>query len=264
MSFPLPPAPELPRRYPLRGRRVGDSRTETRARLSAEVPRIPWDRFVRNVFHWNKGEHVGLVGPTGQGKTTLLTAILPFRPFVAVFATKPHDETMDKLIRSGYEKITSWPARGTVDPRDMPRRVLWPDATRIDSSELQKRVFKEAFARIYREGKWTVALDETWWFAEELNMRHEIRVFLQQGRSMGISLVAATQRSRFVPLEIYDQSTHLFLWRETDADNIRRTAAINARDSSLLREVLPNLEQFQVVYVNTRTGEMVRTRVPAP
>jgi hypothetical protein len=89
-------------------------------------------------------------------------------------------------------------------------------------------------------------------------------MYLLQGRALGLSLVAATQRPKFVPLEVYDQSTHLFFWRDNDENNLRRLAEINANNSRLLKFIIPNLERYQVLYVNTRTGDMARTRAPAP
>lgn len=232
------------------------------AMLATSAPRVPWDRFTRNVLDWQRGEHVALVGPTGQGKTTLLTHLLPLKHFVAVFATKPYDATMNTLIREGgYVKVPSWVKR---DPLDMPKRVVWPDATRIDSVPIQRTVFADAFQKIYRERNWTVGLDELWYMINVLKLDKEVRLYLLQGRSLGISLVAATQRPRFVPLEVYDQSTHLFFWRDNDESNLQRLGGINARSSHLIRQIIPNLERYQVLYVNTRTGDMYRTRAPAP
>lgn len=191
----------------------------------------------------------------------MLLNILPLKPFTVVFATKPKDETVNRLISQGYTRIPAW---RPMNPIDEPRRVLWPESRDIDSDAIQRSVFRDAFARIYREGGWTIALDEAWYMANVLNLQREMRMILLQGRSIGISLVSATQRPKYVPLEIYDQSTHLFFWRDNDRENLDRLAGINVASSDLLRRIIPNLERFQVVYVNTRTGEMVRTRAPAP
>jgi hypothetical protein len=200
-----------------------------------------------------------LIGPTGQGKTTMLMNLLPHHPFVVVFATKPKDKTMDRLLATGYTKMERWVS---LDPEQFPRRVVWPNATRLDSDEYQATVFHHAFMAIYREGGWTLAIDETWYMSNTLGLTRDIKQYLLQARSLEISLVCATQRPANVPLEIYDQSTHLFFWRDNDESNLRRLSGISWRSADLVRRLVSDLEPFQVLYVNTRTGEMCRTRCP--
>lgn len=239
-----------------------DTETRQQARVATEAPRIPWDVFVRETFQWRAGEHVGLIGPTGQGKTTMIENILPLHPFVVIFATKPKDETMDRFISQyGYSKMERWIK---LNPVDVPRRILWPDARKLNARSKQRDVFLDAFHKIYVEGGWTVALDELWVIINLLGLETEVRTYLQQARSLGISLVAATQRPAFVPLEVYDQSTHLMFWRDNDETNLRRLSGISYRSADLIRQIVSNLERFQVLYINTRTGNMARTRAPAP
>jgi len=256
MNFPV--FPMVPGPQGFRGN-AGLGENIRQARLSTEAPRVPWDIFIRDKFRWNQGEHVALIGPTGQGKTTLLTNLLPLHPYVVVFATKPRDESMDRLIRTGYLPIKRWQM---LDARDYPRRVLWPDAAQLDSVMQQKQVFHEAFLRIYREGGWTVAIDELWYVNNVLKLEMDVKLYLLQARALGISLLAATQRPAWVPLEIYDQSTHLFFWRDNDETNLRRLSGISFRSADLIRSIVSDLERFQVLYINTRTGEMYRTRSP--
>lgn len=236
--------------------RVQDMRM---AKLSTEAPRVPWDEFLTKYFRWEQGEHVALIGPTGQGKTTLLTNLLPLHPYVVVFATKPKDESMSRLIRTGYYPVKEWQR---LDPKQYPRRVLWPDAGQLDSVLTQKNVFHDAFQKIYREGGWTVAIDELWYIDNVLKLEMDVKLYLLQARALGISLLAATQRPAWVPLEIYDQSTHLFFWRDNDETNLRRLSGISFRSADLIRSVVSELEKFQVLYINTRTGQMFRTRAP--
>lgn len=225
------------------------------------APRIPWDKFAGGVLDWRQGEHVGLIGPTGQGKTNLLMNLLPLRQYVAVFATKPRDVSMDRLIASGYLRIEQW---SDIPPERAPRRVLWPNASSIDSEDRQKEIFNHAYGAIYREGGWAIVIDEGWYIADVLKLQRKMRTIWTQGRSLGISQVVATQRPRWVPLEMFDQSTHLFFWRDNDDENLRRISGLGAAPASAIRMLVSNLEKFQVLYVNTRNGSMCRTRAPAP
>ncbi len=115
---------------------------------------------------------------------------------------------------------------------------------------------------IYVEGAWTVAIDETWYIIQTLKMEREIKTYLLQARALGISLVCATQRPAYIPLEVYDQSTHLMFWRDNDESNLKRISGISWRSADLIRSVVADLDKHQVLYINTRTGEMLRTRCP--
>lgn len=241
---------------------LGYARDARMAKMATMAPRVPWDVFITEKFRWLPSEHVALIGPTGQGKTTLLTQLLPLHNYVTVFATKPRDESMDRLIREGgYARIDRWVP---LDPNQFPRRVVWPPAGNLDSVDLQRKVFHDAFLKIYREGGWTVAIDELWYFGNILNLSMDVKLYLLQARALDISLVVATQRPAWVPLEVYDQSTHLFFWRDNDENNLRRLSGISFRSADLIRSVVSDLEHYQVLYINTRTGEMCRTRAPKP
>ena len=234
---------------------------EFMAQLSRECPRVPWDEFVIDRLQWRAGEHFALIGPTGQGKTTMLMNLLPLHPYVTVFATKPKDETMADLVFSDhYVLLDHW---RDLDAKEYPKRVLWPDAHSLDSVDNQKKVFHDAFGQIFREGHWTLAVDETWYVANTLKLGTDLKLILMQARSMKICLICASQRPAYIPVEIYDQSTHLMFWRDNDETNLKRISGISWRSANFIRRIVANLEPHQVLYVNTRTGEMMRTRCPA-
>jgi len=89
MSYP--DRPDLPPRFNRRGSRhlraVQHSGLERDAQMAQHAPRVSWAEFWP-LFDWRQSEHVALIGPNGQGKTTLLISILPKRTYVAVLVTK--------------------------------------------------------------------------------------------------------------------------------------------------------------------------------
>lgn len=238
------------------------------ARMATSAPRVPWDVFYTTIFDPIPKEHIAIIGPTGNGKTVLQNAILPKFPFVTIFVTKPQDEIMQELVDSKqYVKMRQW---HKLSPTEVPRRVLWPDASDINAEARQREVFKYAMAAIFREAGrpkkkpvgWALAIDELWYIVNVLGLDREVKMFLLQGRSLGHSLIVATQRPSSVPLEVYDQSTHLFFFADNDRANLDRLAGINARSSSMVRLLVSNLERHQVLYINTRTRDMYRTKLP--
>jgi hypothetical protein len=136
----------------------------------------------------------------------------------------------------------------------------------------QHDVFEDAIEHIYAEGGrpkgnpigWAIGIDELWWFTNVLKLGTLLRLILQHARSAGITLIGATQRAAFVPTEFFSQPTHLFFFMTKDDNNLEKIGDINAGNKRLIRDLVSNLEQFQVLYINNITGQMARTRTPVP
>lgn len=223
---------------------------------SADVPLVRWSELAPRMA-WAQGEHVTLVGPTGQGKTTLLKSLLPMRTYVAVIATKPVDASLDALRRQGYVLIREWPPK-----RDTERVLLWPKIDRITDLPNQAAVIRDALGAIYTSGSWCVALDEARYVAEQLGARDLLQLLWLQGRSNKVSIVAATQRPRFLPIEAFSQATHLFLWRSRDRYDLDRLAGLGTIPTATIRNTIANLPPHTCLYVNTRDDTLAITRPP--
>lgn len=222
------------------------------------------------VFDWQQDEHVAEIGPTGTGKSNLTYQILPLRQYVTFFGTKPRDKTLEKFAtKGGFTRIYDWPPTKGKGPlkreltaEEMPKRLLWPTVQSLDSITKQREVFSKAFADIYAQGCWCVVWDEFWYMCTLLKLETEARVFLQQARANMISFVIGSQRPSRIPLEVFDQATHLFFSRDNDERNLKRISGVGWLAAKPIQELVAGLDEHQFLYINTRTGNMYRVTAP--
>jgi hypothetical protein len=236
------------------------------------APVLPWDDFRSYALDWRQDQHMGAVGPTDQGKTTLLYHLLDERKYVTYLSIKTHDKSLEAYAdQGGYERIDEWPPmkrRAGMRARpytaqEMPRRLLWPDATELDSEINQATQFNKALHDIYAQGGWCTVLDDYWYMAHILKFERTTKKMLANARSNDIPLVIAAQRpsgNRLV--ELFDQTTHLFFFRDNDEPNLKRISGVGSLSSRAIQGFVSNLEPFQALYINTRRGWMYRTRCP--
>lgn len=228
--------------------------------MRTDVPFVPWAEFLERWFVWRQGEHVSLIGPTGGGKTTLALEILPRREWAVAIGTKPKDDTLEALVRQ-----PGWVRQREFKPTARTKKiVLWPKATALRSQKHQAEVLSQAFDDIFAMHNWCIFADEVRYLCKSLGMQPLCESMWLQGRSIGISFVTATQRPAHVPLEMYSQATHVFLWQDSDRYNLRRLGEIGGVNTAAVVHTVPTLERHEVLYVDTRTRLLVRTRVDLP
>lgn len=219
-----------------------------------DTERVSWKLAISRM-DWRQGEHVTLIGPTGVGKTELMTALLEYHPFAVFLNTKRIDLTQQRLKAMGFRTIQ----RGQdLNPEIAPRYILSPPWPKKLSSEqldaLHRQEFINCLTRAFWQTGWTVAIDELEYVNRDLKIDSPVNKLLRQGRSQGNSMVLGTQRPRHVTLHAYEQATHLFIWKQSDLSNVKRAAELAGANQRELLEVIPTLDRHDVYYVNTVTG----------
>lgn len=221
--------------------------------------RVPWDELKDRIRRtWVQGQHVVACAPTGRGKTVLMQQLLPMRSHVAFFGTKVFDEEYDNLRKVyGFRRIEKWPP---PHPGFMDKVMLWPQPgeTISETKAIQKTAFRGALDKIFRQGKWTVCLDELHWMAHDLGLYNEIASMHHQGRSSGLTMIDGFQRPAFVPVIVYSSASHIFTWGTNYKDDLKKlssVAKIDALSANDLRETMGSLGEHEFVYVNVRDNK---------
>ncbi len=227
------------------------------------APEIPFDSFLAGLHeNWEVGHHLSALGRTGGGKTTCLVQVLDKPREVCVLLTKLTDPLFKKLQRRGYKLVTDlndWPSREWhpkvavhLPPRGLDRK----------SGERQASEIRKVLHRVWKQGDSVLYLDEIAELTDLLNLKTEMRAMYKEARSSGVSIVAGTQRPAWVPKEMYSQPRFLLFWRTNDRNDMKSYADMNGVDPEPVRQIVAQLDRYEMLAVDTDSGEMIRTRPP--
>ena len=212
------------------------------------------------IDEWEQGQHLVLLGKTGQGKTTLAFDVLERRheqreASVCVFVTKKRDETM---AREGWPVIKAWPPPYSV--RKKRRVVLWPTYSKASSYPRDVRpVFLNAIDEIMDEGNWTIYMDEASYLVQSIGLRTSMDELFTQSRSNGITLVAGSQRPVWVSRAQVSQPTWVAAFRIGDLDDAKRAGEVIGNRA--LAPTIMGLGVHHFLLANTVTDMAVVSKV---
>jgi len=224
------------------------------------IESVSWPEFKRR-FKWLQAEHVAVIAPTGAGKTTLIRELLPQRSHVVFLGTKRQDKLYNQLLADGYYRVESF---SDIKPW-MKRVLLWPKHTDTIPGTIakQRARFQTAFDRIASQGGWCVVADECKYIAEMLKLSTHLTFCQEQLRSNFGTNVSGAQRPFWLPRSVLSNASHVFIWKTTDPDDLKRLSDIGGINKRLVASELATLGKHEFIYIHTRGTEtaMMRSQV---
>ena len=196
---------------------------------------------------WKQGEHVVIVGDTGSGKTYLESKLLPLRKHVLVLRTKPDDVKFDGFHRIPLLKKVGM-QRFDNEGKVITRYLLHP---KYEDHQIE---MVKAFNKVWKEGGWCVAIDETYYATQILKLERPINKLLTQGRSMHITVVCGMQRPAWISRFAMSQATHAFIFR-CEGRDLKSLA--DALSPAIIKPV-EDLREHDFIYFNRATRTVVK------
>lgn len=211
----------------------------------SEVEAQTWPEFLVYMRdQWEPGEHIALVAPTGEGKTTFMGGIARTRRFVLGLDIKGGDKTLSSL---GWPRISDWPL-----PRELEQQKQEGKITRLlvggTGRDAASRVHRRALLRrvleaVMEEGGWTVLCPDLKALSHPKfgGAVDQIEELLILARDAGVSVVTDWQRPAGVPREAGDQARFLGVAYTRDEDVVRRLAEMMGRSAAEMRGAISAL-----------------------
>lgn len=241
---------------------------------------LKWDEFLAFLSDcWEPGQHIAIIGPTGQGKTTTAVGVLSTRKYVMVLDAKGRDGTLEAAgwVRVGHvpgermgwrsEDRRKWNKIHQDIAEGRPARVIVGGAA--DSPEADTRLSELMFKAIqyarYAKG-WTLYVDEFELTSSQrmLNLGRWIERTLITGRDSDLSVVTSYQAPAWVSKHASRQAVFAITFSTGDRDMIKNIARSMGRDWTELGEAVDELPKYFALVVprGKQGGPMILIKAP--
>jgi len=236
---------------------------------SQEVIGLTWDEYLRYMkTHWKQGEHLCLVAPTGEGKTTFVAQLLSrLRRFVLVFDAKGDDET---LYDTGWENIGRWPISHEYRKQmqeGKPVRLIVGKPGRTQKAKSERRALqRQVLEAAHLEGGWTIGIPDLALFTDRRfgAAGTQVTEMLLSARTAKVSMVTEYQRPAGVPREAAEMSSYLATSYTQDIDTVGRLSEMFGRSRVKMRGAVKGIgtEPYTWLVVSRRPREPIIVTKP--
>jgi len=214
---------------------------------------VPWSVFLAWLQQaWAPGQHLAIIGPTGEGKTTFVVGILGLRQWVIALDPKGEDET---LAASGYIRITSLPLPGNLRNRiaaGEPARIVVGGPSRTDAEKAAlQRLMRDAIQMVREQGGWTLYVDEFQILADVrmFGLGKPIEELLISARRNRSSVITSFQAPAWVPRASTRQAWGTLILPTRDINMIKSVAESMGRSWQELASAIKQLPQFHGLFI---------------
>jgi hypothetical protein len=206
-------------------------------------------------------EHLEILGPTGSGKTHFQNHILKRRvatrkSHVVLVATKPVDRTLKML---GWPTIKKWP------PGYNQRQVIY--AAKATGLSAQGRADQREKVSALLDALWVpdsnrvLVVDEIAYLQHELGLGTHLTTLYREGRSLGLTMVANTQRPQGITRFMHSESAWKVAFQPKDQDDADRVAQVLG-DKKYYRQILMDLDRDNHEFIITHGREAYISHIP--
>lgn len=222
---------------------------------------MDWATFTnRFKTAWKPGQHLVLIGPTGEGKTTFAVHILASRKFLLALDPKGDDETLSRLK---LPTLTHWPPDQRVwneiaEGKPARFRVGVPLRTGADWERL-RQLFERTLNGVFECGGFTIYLDELQILTDPsmMRLRGPIDRLYVAARSKGVSAVSSYQAPAWVSPAASRQATWFVVFRTNNRDMLKKVADITGKDWHALEAAVQSMPEFHQLVISKKHDDPI-------
>jgi energy-coupling factor transporter ATP-binding protein EcfA2 len=248
------------------------------------VTGMTWDAFLAGMARrWKPGQHIAMIGPTGEGKTTFAAGLISLRKWVMALDPKGEDET---LAASGFERVMRLPseidwteylfrsaaARQWNDihqriAEGKPARIIIGGPARTEEQDNRNQdLMRRAFSYAREAGGWTVYVDEFELISSQrmFKLGPQVERMLISARRDGTSVLTSFQAAAWVSKHATRQARYTVIWPTGDRQMIKNVAESMGRDWHVLAQAVDELPAFHVLVIprGKSGGPLICTSAP--